>query len=78
MEEQLRLLGNMEVIVMESQESEEGDLGRQCGETTGAKGIGEKIPKEEPKDGVHCTNTPEGSRVAPRYTPQVVKEQQEL
>ena len=55
-EEQLHLLG--EEDDMESQESEVGDPVKQSGETMGKKGIGEKNPKEEPNDGVHCNNTP--------------------
>ena len=77
MEEQLHLPGEGED--MELQESEGGDPVMQSGETMGAKGIGEKTPKEEPNDGVHCTNTPEGSKSnQPSYISQAVKEQQHL
>ena len=56
-EEQLRLPGEGED--MESQESEVGDPVKQSGETMGKLGNRSNDPKEEPNDGVHCTNTPE-------------------
>ena len=42
--------------------------------------LGDRVedPQEEPNDGVHCTSTPEGSIILPRYIRQEEKEQYRL